>query len=129
MDAVVAVERIATAAAAGAAVVWVRNTVDDAIDAVALLRARGIRPLLFHARFAMVDRLAIEKEVSSRFGRDSAGAVRNCVLVATQVVEQSLNIDVDLMVTDLAPVDLLIQRAGRLWRHACRVRDVPGPNC
>jgi CRISPR-associated endonuclease/helicase Cas3 len=57
VDAAAAVERIVMAAAAGAAVVWVRNTVDGAIDAAALLQARGIKPLLFHARFAMADRL------------------------------------------------------------------------
>jgi hypothetical protein len=77
--------------------------VDDAIEAVALLRAAGIEPLLFHARFAMADRLAIEATVLRRFGRDSVGAERHFVLVATQVVEQSLDIDFDLMVTDLAP--------------------------
>lgn len=106
-DEAAAIERIAVADSVGAAIVWVRNTVDDAISAVAMLRARGIEPLLFHARFAMVDRLTIEQEVLRRFGRDSAN--RNYVLVATQVVEQSLDIDFDLMVTDLAPADLLIQ--------------------
>jgi len=123
-----AVERIVAAASAGAAVAWVRNTVDDAIDAVSALRARGLAPLLFHARFAMADRLAIEAEVLRRFGRDSTGEVRRCVLVATQVIEQSLDIDFDLLCTDLAPADLLIQRAGRLWRHARGARPVPGPD-
>jgi CRISPR-associated endonuclease/helicase Cas3 len=126
-DAGAAAERVDIAASAGAAVVWVRNTVDDAIDAVALLRTRGIEPLLFHARFAMVDRLAIEQDVLRLFGRDSAGMARNRVVVATQVVEQSLDIDFDLMVSDLAPADLLIQRAGRLWRHDRGPRCVPGP--
>jgi CRISPR-associated endonuclease/helicase Cas3 len=122
-DAETAVERIAAAASAGAAVAWVRNTVDDAIEAVALLRQAGIEPLLFHARFAMADRLRIEREVLQRFGPGER-AGRPGVLVATQVVEQSLDIDFDLMVTDLAPADLLIQRAGRLWRH-----DRPLPRC
>ena len=123
----VAVDRIVTAAATGAAVAWVRNTVDDAIVAADALRARGLTPLLFHARFAMVDRLAIEAEVLRRFGRDSVGEARRCVLVATQVIEQSLDLDFDLLCTDLAPADLLIQRAGRLWRHARHERPVPGP--
>jgi CRISPR-associated endonuclease/helicase Cas3 len=122
-----AVERIVDASRTGAAVVWVRNTVDDAITAVAALREHGMEPMLFHARFAMVDRLEIEREVLRCFGRDSAGEDRRRVLVATQVVEQSLDIDFDLMVTDLAPVDLLIQRAGRLWRHERGPRAVPGP--
>jgi CRISPR-associated endonuclease/helicase Cas3 len=107
-DTDVAVERIVVAASTGAAVAWVRNTVDDAIVAMEALRARGLAPLLFHARFAMVDRLAIEAEVLRRFGRDSTGEARRCVLVATQVIEQSLDIDFDLLCTDLAPADLLI---------------------
>jgi len=112
--------RIADAAACGAAVAWVRNTVDEAIAAAAALRERGVDPLLFHARFAMKDRLAIEAEVLDRFGPNSKGQKRRAVLVATQVVEQSLDLDFDLLVTDLAPIDLLIQRAGRLWRHGWR---------
>lgn len=126
-DAAAAVTRIVAAEQAGAAVCWVRNTVDDAIDAVALLRAAGVEPLLFHARFAMCDRLAIEAKIVDRFGPNVAGAERPGVLVATQVVEQSLDIDFDLMVTDLAPADLLIQRAGRLWRHERGSRCVDGP--
>jgi CRISPR-associated endonuclease/helicase Cas3 len=116
-DAEAALARIIEAADRGAAVAWVRNTVDDAIAAAEALRARGIEPLLFHARFAMCDRLAIEAEVLQRFGRDSSGTARRGVVVATQVIEQSLDLDFDLLVTDLAPVDLIIQRAGRLWRH------------
>jgi CRISPR-associated endonuclease/helicase Cas3 len=126
-DAGAALDRIAAAANTGAAVAWVRNTVDDAIAAADALRTRGLAPLLFHARFAMVDRLSIEADVLRRFGRDSAGEARRCVLVATQVIEQSLDIDFDLLCTDLAPADLLIQRAGRLWRHPRDARPVPRP--
>ena len=126
-DVAAAVARIAAAHAAGAAVVWVRNTVDDAIAATLALRAEGLEPMLFHARFGMGDRLKIEEEVLRLFGPKSSGCRRNSVLVATQVVEQSLDLDFDLMVTDLAPADLLIQRAGRLWRHHRGVRGVPGP--
>jgi CRISPR-associated endonuclease/helicase Cas3 len=126
-DAAAALERIAEAARAGAAVAWVRNTVDEAIAAAEMLRALDLHPLLFHARFAMQDRLAIEAEVLRRFGRDSTGVGRRGVLVATQVIEQSLDLDFDLLVTDLAPADLLIQRAGRLWRHQRAARPVAGP--
>ena len=123
-----ALSRILDAAHAGAAVAWVRNTVDDAIAASTCLRAAGLEPLLFHARFAMTDRLVVEAEVLRRFGRRSVGAERRGVLIATQVVEQSLDLDFDLLCTDLAPVDLLIQRAGRLWRHSDRgERPVAGP--
>jgi CRISPR-associated endonuclease/helicase Cas3 len=66
----------------------------------------------------MVDRLRIERDVLARFGKESTA--RAGVVVATQVIEQSLDLDFDLIVTDMAPADLLIQRAGRLWRHAGR---------
>lgn len=126
-DAAAALTRVAGAARAGAAVAWVRNTVDDALAAAEALRAEGLEPLVFHARFAMADRLVVEAEVMRRFGRASAGVERQAVLVATQVVEQSLDLDFDLLCTDLAPVDLLIQRAGRLWRHPREGRPMPRP--
>jgi CRISPR-associated endonuclease/helicase Cas3 len=112
------VARIAAASRAGLAVAWVRNAVDDAIEGHAALLAERIDADLFHARFAMGDRLDIETAVMCRFGRTSTPAARfGQVLVATQVIEQSLDLDFDLIVSDLAPIDLLIQRAGRLWRH------------
>ena len=111
-----AIERLLGGAQAGAACLWVRNAVDDAIDAVESLRARGCNARLLHARFALGDRLQHEQALLERFGpngSDRAGQV----LVATQVVEASLDLDFDVMVSDLAPIGALIQRAGRLWRH------------
>lgn len=117
-DVAAAEARLVAAHRAGLAVAYVRNTVQDAMETADRLRAAGLDPLLFHARFAMGDRLAIEAEVKRLYGPDAAPeARRSRPLVATQVVEQSLDLDFDLMVTDLAPVDLLIQRAGRIWRH------------
>jgi CRISPR-associated endonuclease/helicase Cas3 len=121
------VERVLAAAQSGAAVAWIRNSVDDALDAAEALRAAGVDPLVFHARFVLADRLAIEERVRQCFGRDSAGAERDRVLVATQVVEQSLDLDFDLICTDIAPADSLIQRAGRLWRHQRGPRPISGP--
>lgn len=117
-----ALEHAATSASRGAAVAWVRNTVDDCLLAADALRRRGVEKILvFHARFAQCDRQAREKEVVERFGRNTAGAERaGWVLLGTQVVEQSLDLDFDVMLSDLAPVDLLIQRAGRLQRHGER---------
>src|ERR1700687_5212698 len=88
-----ALARVVTAAQAGARVAFVRNSVDEAIAACDGLREVGIEPLLFHARFAMSDRQRIEAEVMSRFGRQRASnseTHRGYVLVATQVIEQSL---------------------------------------
>lgn len=103
---------------------------DDAILATNSLRDQGVEAELLHARFAICDRLEREKALQAYFGRsgqDRAGKV----LVATQVVEQSLDLDFDVMVSDLAPIGSLIQRAGRLWRHMdirpCHIRPVPGP--
>ena len=111
------------AARAGKAVLYIRNTVDDALDAQMALTTRGLDPDLFHARFALIDRLAREKRVVDTFGKRSTPAERaGKVLIATQVVEQSLDLDFDVLISDLAPVDLLVQRAGRLWRHDWRER-------
>ncbi len=67
----------------------------------------------------MADRRRIEAETLRAFGKASTIEARaGRILVATQVVEQSLDLDFDNMVTDLAPIDLLVQRAGRLHRHA-----------
>ena len=111
-----AVELIKKEAAAGAACVWIRNAVDDAIAAVETLRANGVDADLLHARFALGDRKRIERAMRERFGRTGEGRAGR-VLVGTQVLESSLDLDFDVMVSDLAPMAGLIQRIGRLWRH------------
>ena len=114
------------AAGNGGCACWIRNTVDDAVDAYNSLSSKlgSKNVLLFHARFAMGDRLKIEKKVLDTFGKKSKGAIRRGqILVATQVVEQSLDLDFDYMISDLAPMDLIIQRAGRLHRHSRKERS------
>ncbi|MBK5274774.1 MAG: CRISPR-associated helicase Cas3' [Desulfuromonadales bacterium] len=114
------VRQIEEAASKGSCVCWIRNTVHDALAGFASLKESISEEnlLLFHARFAMGDRLEIEETVTKTFGRKSTAQERcGKVLIATQVVEQSLDLDFDLLITDLAPMDLLIQRAGRLHRH------------
>lgn len=129
-DAAAAIATIREGQARGGACLWVRNAVDDAIAAVDALRAEGIDAELLHARFAMCDRLSVERRLTERFGRDGSDR-RGRVLVATQVVEMSLDLDFDVMVSDLAPIGSLVQRAGRLWRHMDKrpsaERPVPGP--
>lgn len=101
------------------------NTVARAQEVYRRLKAAHIIPdeesFLFHARFPYSWRKATEEAVLARFSRQGARPQRGLV-VATQVIEQSLDLDFDLMFTDLAPVDLIIQRAGRLHRHPGRLR-------
>lgn len=126
-DEEVVVSALVEAAQQGQCACWIRNTVDDAIAAIETLAQRVLEPeklLLFHSRFAMADRQSIEGSALEFFGKDSCGEDRaGRILVATQVVEQSLDLDFDVMISDLAPIDLLIQRAGRLHRHS---RDTTG---
>lgn len=124
-----AARAVLDAAESGGCAVWIRNTVQDAIDGAALTRAmapEGVTVDLFHARFTIGDRAKIEQAALARFGRTSTPKQRRKqVLIGTQVVEQSLNLDFDVMVSDLAPLDLLIQRAGRLHRHDRPGREGP----
>lgn len=73
--------------------------------------------ILFHGRFPLCWREEIEARVLSCFGKGTAHRPHRAIVIATQVIEQSLDLDFDLMITDLAPIDLLIQRIGRLHRH------------
>lgn len=105
----------------GDCVCWIRNTVHDARTAYEnLVVSLGQdRVTLFHARFALGHRLDLQQDLLARFGPNGSGTGRRGrVVIATQVVEQSLDLDFDQMVSDLAPIDLLLQRAGRLRRHA-----------
>ncbi|RAH36341.1 CRISPR-associated helicase/endonuclease Cas3 [Halomonas sp. SL1] len=124
-----ALDAVMAAVEAGECVAWVRNTVDDAIRAYEQLSQRHPDPercLLFHSRFAMVDRQRIESDVIERLGKASTSDQRRGqVLISTQVFQESLDCDVDLMISDLAPIDLLVQRAGRLQRHVRGPRRAP----
>lgn len=82
--------------------------------------------ILNHAQFIMPDRIHKEKQLMARLGRESTPAQRDgLIVVGTQVLEQSLDIDFDVMITDLCPMDLLLQRLGRLHRHRDRLRPSP----
>ncbi len=88
--------------------------------------ADGTEVFLFHARFPAEQRQKREEQVLATFGEYAHRTGRK-ILIATQVAEQSLDLDFDLIITDLAPVDLVLQRAGRLWRHARTARPVSSP--
>ncbi len=117
-----AIELIEKSVNEGCCLCWIRNTVDEAIDVYRQLLQRGNIPpenlLLFHSRFAFTDRMDIESQALDWFGKESTTELRRGkVLISTQVIEQSLDLDLDVMISDIAPIDLLIQRAGRLQRH------------
>jgi len=111
---------VQAAVAQGGCVAIVMNTVRRAqaayIELARTIDAHRLR--LLHARFRFCERQLLEHEAINSFGPPgTARRPRGAVLVATQVIEQSLDIDFDLLVSDLAPIDLLLQRRGRLHRH------------
>ncbi len=90
----------------------------------------GTEVFLFHARFPAARRQAREAAALELFGKPDEGAPARAgrrLLIATQVAEQSLDLDFDLIASDLAPIDLLLQRAGRLWRHPRGSRPLAQP--
>lgn len=111
------IKRMIAAAEAGAQVAVVCNLVDVAQSLFEQLRERTKTQVdLFHARFRFLDRQGKEKGVINNFGLGGERS-KGRILVATQVVEQSLDVDFDWLITQLCPVDLLFQRMGRLHRH------------
>lgn len=108
----------------GGCVLVVRNTVRRAMQTYRALQGLwGEGVTLAHSRFVARDRLDKDEWLRTTFG-PGTGDRAGRVVVATQVAEQSLDIDFDLLVTDLAPVDLVLQRVGRLHRHEARQRPV-----
>lgn len=93
------------------------NTVRRAQMFAELLQDNA-KVLLYHAQFVLPDRAKKEKQLVDLVGKNSTPESRNgLVVVGTQVLEQSLDIDFDMFITDICPVDLLLQRMGRLHRH------------
>lgn len=83
---------------------------------------------LFHGRYTFKDRNQIENDVIARYGKGRKAAYGS-ILVATQVIEQSLDLDFDFMVTQICPIELLFQRLGRLYRHEHANRPSAIPKC
>ncbi|MFG2645998.1 CRISPR-associated helicase Cas3' [Streptomyces sp. NPDC048370] len=121
-DPEVLVDRLAEELRDGGCALVVRNTVKRVLDMARVLRERFGHDdvTVAHARFLDLDRAANDKELLRRFGPPGETfdrPRRRHIVVASQVAEQSLDVDFDLLVTDLCPVDLLLQRMGRLHRH------------
>ena len=133
-----AIARVAiTAARAGARVLVIRNTVRAAAELLQavqdmdpdapLLEVNGVKTL-HHSRFAAEDRRRLDAAVEAALS--PIGPSRGVIVIGTQTLEQSLDIDADLLLTDLCPVDVLLQRLGRLFRHARpRPDGFPEPRC
>lgn len=115
------ITELITRAEDGQSVLWIRNTVVEAQASYQAIRSSmregRIRVGLLHSRFPHQRRAELEDEWLERLGKHRPEEAGGSILVATQVVEQSVDIDVDFMISDLAPTDMLLQRAGRLWRH------------
>lgn len=104
----------------GGCAVVILNTVVQAQQMAETLRSElpDKEILLVHSLYLLEDRAEWEKTLLRRLGKKSGPSERNgLIVVATQVVEQSLDIDADVMITELCPMDLLLQRLGRLHRH------------
>jgi CRISPR-associated endonuclease/helicase Cas3 len=104
----------------------IRNTVQKAQETARMLEAcfgaEHVR--LLHSRFISCDRVRKEEEIRSLLGPGEKQRPQKLIVVGTQVMEQSLDVDFDVLFTDICPMDLLLQRMGRLHRHA---RHQPRP--
>ena len=113
----------------GGCAVCIMNSVGEAQELFSYLKKNlkyddgDTHFILFHARFPMGGRLEIENSIDNLFGAGDSVENPNpnrperAIVVGTQVLEQSLDVDFDWMLTDLAPIDLMLQRSGRLHRH------------
>lgn len=127
------ITRAIEAAQAGARVLIIRNTVRDCVSTLQAIE-QALTPtqcehLLLqcnhlsvphHSRYASADRRLLDEAIELAFGKHSQR--QGVIAVATQTVQQSLDLDADLMLTDLCPMDVLLQRLGRLHRHPNRAR-------
>lgn len=118
----------------GQQILWIENTVLEAQERYLDLAARaadiGVACGLLHSRYSVEDRHVLEEKWVNQFGK--AGRDKRTeqgrILVGTQVLEQSVDIDADFMVSRFAPTDMLLQRMGRLWRHSETPR-CPAASC
>ena len=133
LDTVTVIDEALKRSEEGQQVLWIENTVAEAQSIYSILAARadglGIECGLLHSRYLKTDREHHEDYWVTRYGKGNEEQRRMCgrILVGTQVLEQSLDIDADFLVTKICPTDMLLQRIGRLWRHTETVR--PSGSC
>ncbi|MGW2479673.1 type I-E CRISPR-associated protein Cse1/CasA [Streptomyces sp. NPDC001571] len=125
-------DRLEAELADGGCALVVRNTVARVLEAARVLRERfgDGQVTVAHSRFLAADRAANDVRLVERYGPGGNRPTRH-VVVASQVLEQSLDVSFDLLVTDLAPIDLVLQRMGRLHRHPAPARParLSTPKC
>ena len=118
---------VARATADGGCALVVLNTVARAQAVYRWLRDAGVPARLVHGRLTTAERAERAQALVESLGGGSRGSrPKRLVVVATQIAEQSFDVDADLLVTDLAPIDLLLQRIGRLHRHTQPQGTRPG---
>lgn len=124
-DTQILIGMLESAIKSGGCVCVVRNTVRDAQETYRAIKAAGVAApgelFLLHARFPHEIRQSKESAIIGKFGPGGDRPAK-AIVVATQVLEQSLDLDFDLMVTDMAPADLVLQRSGRMHRHPGTLR-------
>lgn len=111
----------------GYRILWIVNTVQKAQEIFDLLQSEKKEDQLIgllHSRFPHWRREELEQEYLPFFEKNRKFSSRGFLLLSTQIVEQSLDIDSDFLITELAPTDQLLQRLGRLWRHRKQIRPV-----
>lgn len=122
----------------GAKVLVIRNTVPTALAAFRAIEVHaqqaGLQGALFnlngiatvhHSRYSREDRPELDAAVERQIGKKRTKPMQACIVVGTQTLEQSLDIDADLLITDLCPMDVLLQRVGRLHRHDRAAEERP----
>ena len=118
-------------AESGQHVLWIRNTVIEVQESFrevcGTVREGSIRIGLLHSRFLFQRRAELEDDWLELLGKNRPAEGPGTILIATQVAEQSVDIDLDFIVSDLAPTDMLLQRLGRLWRHERPKRATAAP--
>lgn len=116
----VLIERAVSAAERGLCVLWIANTVAQSQETFRKIKSAcredSFSVGLLHSRFPAFRRTQLENIWMEKLGKHGERP-EGCILVATQVVEQSVDIDADLLITEVAPTDMLLQRMGRLCRH------------
>lgn len=99
------------------------NLVNNAVSVYKKLKEtlpKDTELILYHSKFYDSEKEKKTREIIKKLGKDRKHRPDKCVVVSTQILEQSIDIDFDILCTEISPIDSLIQRMGRLWRHSSK---------